>query len=153
MTREEMIKKYTEAAAAHKYIVGFEFSGKLYYTIYNDMIADDLLKLDRASTKKGGMLKVRIRLSQKIKTILLHTGKAILLGTADLLNTADIYNKGERFERIITETLTNETWTKDSVPFWQAGDIRLHGEEVQVKFDGAELTNEKTLARLNLSLA
>ena len=57
------------------------------------------------------------------------------------------YNKGENFERVITELLIGETWVKDSVPFNVAGDIRWNGEEVQIKFDGAELTNEKTLAR------
>ena len=58
------------------------------------------------------------------------------------------YNKGECFERVITETLTGETWVKDSVPFNVAGDITLNGEQVQIKFDGAELTNERTLMRI-----
>lgn len=147
MTREDMIQGYITKSAAHKYIVGFEQAGKLYYTVYTGMIADELLKLDRASTKKGGMLKIRIKLNAKIKAMLLNAGKAILLGAADLLNTNDKYNKGERFERLITETLTTEVWQKDNIPFWQAGDICWHGEQVQVKFDGAELTNEKTLAR------
>lgn len=147
MTREEMIRGYMEKAAAHKYIVGFEQGSKLYYTVYTGMIADDLLKLDRASTKKGGMLKIRVRLNTKAKAMILNAGKAILLGAASLLDTDDKYNKGERFERLITETLTGEKWEKDSVPFWQAGDICWHGEQVQIKLDGAELTNEKTLAR------
>ena len=147
MTREDMIQGYMEKSASHKYIVGFEQAGNLYYTVYAGMIADDLLKLDRASTKKGGMQKIRIRLNTKAKVMLMNAGKAILLGAADLLNTDDKYNRGERFERLITETLTHEKWEKDNVPFWQAGDICWRGEQVQVKFDGAELTNEKTLAR------
>lgn len=147
MTREEMIQGYMEKSAAHKYIVGFEWGGNLYYTIYTGMIADDVLKLDRASTKKGGMLKIRVRLNTKVKAMLLNAGKAILLGAASLLDTDDKYNKGERFERLITETLTDEKWEKDNVPFWQAGDICWHGEQVQIKLDGAELTNEKTLAK------
>ena len=146
MTREEMIRNYATLAAAHKYIVGFESAGKLYYTVYADMIADELLKLDRASSKKGGMAKIRVRLSSKIKAILLHTGKAIEIGNAEEL-TAGKYNRGENFERVITEKLTGETWVKDNVPFNVAGDIRLNGEEIQIKFDGAELTNEKVLAR------
>lgn len=148
MTREEMIRNYTNRAAAHKYIVGFVFNGELYYTVYMGMIADELLKLDRASSKKGGMLKVRVKLSAKAKAILLNAGKAIKLGAASLLDTNDKYNKGERFEKLITELLTGEKWAKDSTPFWQAGDICWHGEQVQVKLDGAELTNERTLARV-----
>ena len=54
----------------------------------------------------------------------------------------------ENFERELTERWTSETWVKDSVPFWVAGDMRVDGVEVQVKLDGAELTNERTLARL-----
>lgn len=146
MTRDEMIKTYASLAVAHKYIVGFEFAGRLYYTVYAGMIADELLKLDRASAKKGGMTKVRVRLSAKIKAILLHTGKAIEIGDATEL-TVGKYNKGENFERVITEKLTDEIWTKDRVPFNVAGDIRLNGEEIQIKFDGAELTNERTLTR------
>ena len=147
MTREQMIENYSRMAAAHKYLVGFESAGKLYYTMFDGMIRDDLLKADRAAKSKGGMMKVRIRFSAKVKAMLLASGKAMLLGAADLLNTDDKYNKGERFERLVTETLTTETWAKDSIPWNVAGDIRLNGEEVQVKFDGAELTNERTLAR------
>lgn len=146
MTREEMIRTYAELAAAHKYIVGWEEAGKLYYTVYSGMIADDLLKLDRASSKKGGMQKIRVRLSAKVKAILKATGKAIQCGEASEL-TAGKYNKGENFERVITEKLTGKAWTKDNIPFNVAGDIRWNGEEIQIKFDGAELTNEKTLAR------
>lgn len=147
MTREEMIQMYAALAAAHKYIVGFVYAGYLYYTVYTGMIAGELLKLDRASSKKGGMLKIRVRISAKDRAILLDSGKAVKVGTADLLETNDKYNRGERFERVMTELLTDETWTKDSVPFNVAGDICWNGEQVQIKFDGAELTNEKTLAR------
>ena len=147
MTREDMIREYANRSAAHKYIVGFECRGNLYYTVYAGMIADELLKLDRASSKKGGMLKVRIRFSSKLKAAIVNAGKAINLGKASLLDTADKYNKGERFERLITETLTDEVWVKDQIPFWVAGDIRINGEEIQIKMDGAELTNEKALAR------
>ena len=145
--KEMMIRTYLKHTAAHKYLVGFEQDGNIYYTVYAGMIADELLKMDRASSKKGGMLKIRVRLSAKIKRILTNSGKAVLIGSAALLNTDDSYNKGERFERLITERLTNTVWHKDRIPFWQAGDICWNGEQVQIKFDGAELTNEKVLAR------
>ena len=147
MTREEMIREYARMAAAHKYIVGYEDKGNLFYAVFDGMIRDDMLKGDRAASSKGGMMKVRVRVSSKVKAILRSSGKAILLGAADLLNTNDKYNRGERFERLVTERLTGKAWAKDSVPFNVAGDIQLNGEEIQIKFDGAELTNEKTLAR------
>ena len=148
MTRNEMIARYNALAVATAYIIGFVFGGNLYYTM-SAHIADQFLKYDRMSSKRGGWAKIRVRLSSADRKALVECGKAMLIGSAELLNTADKYNKGERFERIITETLTGETWVKDSVPFNVAGDITLNGEEVQIKFDGAELTNEKMLTRIS----
>lgn len=148
MTRNEMINRYNALSVATAYIIGFVLNGLLYYTM-SAHIADEFLKLDRMSSKRGGWAKIRVKLSSADRKALVECGKAIMIGSADLLNTADKYNKGERFERIITETLTGETWVKDSVPFNVAGDITLNGQEVQIKFDGAELTNEKTLMRIS----
>ena len=147
MTRNEMINRYNALAVATAYIVGFILDGMLYYTM-SAHIADEFLKLDRMSSKRGGWAKIRVKLTSADRKALVACGKAIMVGSADLLNTADKYNKGERFERVITETLTGETWVKDSVPFNVAGDITLNGQDVQIKFDGAELTNEKTLMRM-----
>ena len=148
MTRNEMIARYNALAVATAYIVGFILDGMLYYTM-SAHIADDFLKLDRMSSKRGGWAKIRVMLSSADRKALVACGKAIMIGSADLLNTDDKYNKGERFEKIITETLTGEMWVKDSVPFNVAGDITLNGEQVQIKFDGAELTNERTHMRMS----
>ena len=148
MTRNEMIARYNALAVATAYIVGFILDGMLYYTM-SAHIADDFLKLDRMSSKRGGWAKIRVKLTSADRKALVACGKAIMIGSADLLDTDDKYNKGERFEKIITETLTGETWVKDSVPFNMAGDITLNGEQVQIKFDGAELTNERTLMRMS----
>jgi hypothetical protein len=147
MTRNEMIARYNALAVATAYIVGFVLDGLLYYTM-SAHIADEFLKLDRMSSKRGGWAKIRVKLTASDRKGLVMGGKAVLIGSADLLDTADKYNKGERFERIITETLTGEKWVKDSVPFNVAGDITLNGEQVQIKFDGAELTNERMLMRI-----
>ena len=148
MTRNEMIARYNALAVATAYIVGFILDGMLYYTM-SAHIADDFLKLDRMSSKRGGWAKIRVKLTSADRKALVACGKAIMIGSADLLDTDDKYNKGERFEKIITEKLTGETWVKDSVPFNVAGDITLNGEEVQIKFDGAELTNERILMRMS----
>ena len=148
MTRNEMIRRYEALSAAAAYIIGFVQNGLLYYILTAE-IADDFLKLDHMSSKRGGWAKIRVKLSAANRKALIANGQAILLGAAaDLLDTADKYNKGERFERVITETLTAEKWVKDSVPFNVAGDITLNGQQVQIKLNGAELTNEKTLARM-----
>lgn len=146
MTRTEMIDRYNALSASTAYIIGFILNGLLYYTMFAH-IADQFLKYDRMSSKRGGWAKIRVRLSSADRKALVDHGQAILLGSAELL-TDKKYNKGECFERVITETLTGEQWVKDSVPFNVAGDITLNGEQVQIKFDGAELTNEKCLMRI-----
>ena len=147
MTLNEMISTYKRASAAHAYMFGFVQNGKL-YTVKSNALIENACKLDRASSAKGGYAKVRINFTAKLKAMLIATGKAICEGSAELMEYADKYNKGEHYEHYITERYTKETWTKDSVPFTVAGDIELNGVQIQIKFDGAELTNERTLARL-----
>ena len=146
MFNTEMANRYNRIAGAHKYIVGFVRRGVVYYVELNFAELCQLLKDDHASSKRGGMLKLRIRVSSEQAIKFIYSGKAVKLCAVEELNS-DKYNKGENFERIVTETLTSELWVKDSVPFWVKGDINVNGEEIQIKLDGAELTNEKTLAR------
>ena len=148
MTLTEMINLYNELSVADGYIVGFILNHLLYYVRFDGHLPTEILKFDRASSKRGGMAKVRVRVASEIRKAMVANGQAVLLGSEELLNTADKWNKGERFERVITETLTAETWVKDSVPFNVAGDIELNGKQIQIKFTDAELTNEKTLRRL-----
>lgn len=147
MTLTEMINLYNTLTAAEGYIVGFILNHLLYYVRFDGHLPTEILKFDRASSKRGGMAKVRVRMGADFRKAMVASGQAVLMGAETLLQTADKYNRGERFERIITETLTAETWVKDSVPFNVAGDIELNGKQIQVKFDDAELTNEKTLKR------
>ena len=147
MNRNEMINRYNALSASTAYIIGFVLNGLLYYTM-SAHINPDFLKYDRMSSKRGGWAKIRVRLSSADRKALVECGRAVLLGSAELLADTK-YNKGECFERVITESLTGEQWVKDSVPFNVAGDITLNGEQVQIKFDGAELTNEKMLMRIS----
>ena len=147
MTLNEMITLYNELTAAEGYIVGFILNHLLYYVRF-DHLPTEILKFDRASSKRGGMAKVRVRLGADIRKALVANGQAVLMGSETMLMTTDKWNKGERFERIITETLTAEKWVKDHTPFNVVGDIELEGKQIQVKFDDAELTNEKTLKRI-----
>ena len=130
---------------ADAYILGFEHAGKIYMKLMREL-RDDVLKLDRASSKKGGMAKVRVRVSAKVKAILIAQG-AQVIGEAYELTLDKKHNRGENFERIITEKLTGRKWEKDNVAWNVQGDIEWNGMQIQIKFDSAELTNEKTLAR------
>lgn len=146
MSMNEMTIAYARKTAAHKYALGFVYEGRLYVVVLSFAELSRFFKLDRASSKRGGFAKIRIKLTAKDRAELSATAE--LLGAEDLLTADPKHNKGENFERELTERWTAETWVKDSIPFWVKGDITVNGEEVQVKLDGAELTNEKILARL-----
>lgn len=146
MTMNEMMNRYEALSAAHTYALGFAHTGNLYAVKLSFAELSAYFKLDRASSKRGGFAKIRIKLTAKDRAEL--SAKAELIGAEDLLTADPAHNKGENFERELTERWTAETWVKDSVPFWVAGDIRVNGVEIQVKLDGAELTNEKTLSRI-----
>ena len=146
MTMNEMVILYARKSAAHKYALGFVYEGKLYVVVLSFAELSRFFKLDRASSKRGGFAKIRIKLTAKDRAELSATAE--LIGAKDLLTKDAKHNKGENFERELTERWTAETWVKDSVPFYVAGDIRVDGVEIQVKLDGAELTNEKILSRI-----
>ena len=145
MSYEEMNTLYEKFTAATMYNLGFIFQHKL-YGIDLRKLPQECLKLNRASSKRGGAQRIRIRLSKAVKLQLIAMG-AEQLGAETLLTGNDHYNKGERYERIITER-AGQTWTKDSVPFYVAGDLALNGEQIQIKLDGATLVEETTLYKL-----
>lgn len=145
MTREEMLQKYEAKTAAKAYIVGFTYNGKLcvVYLDNLDAIAESI-KLDRAAKSHGGMVKLRLRLDKWAKAKL---ARKAMVYNLDAMSYTDMKNRGNMFERFIHE-LNGKIWVKNSTPFWMAGDIELNGKQVQIKFDSAEITNEKTLAAL-----
>jgi hypothetical protein len=146
MTMTEMMNAYNARSASHTYALGFVEAHNLYAVKLNFEELSRFFKLDRASSKRGGFAKIRIKLTSKDRAEL--SENAELIGAESLLTADPTHNKGENFERELTERWTSETWEKDSVPFWVAGDLRVDGVEIQVKLDGAELTNERTLGRL-----
>ena len=145
MTRNEMLARYDELKASDIYAVGFEYSNQLYVTMTKEL-RDDCVKLDSASTAKGSYAKLRIKLNARIKAMLVATKKAVCWGSIELIDYKDQYNRGDHFEKVVVERLTKTEWHKNNTPFNIAGDLEWNGQQVQVKFDGAELTNEKTLS-------
>lgn len=146
MTMTEMMTAYNARSASHAYALGFIQKGNLYAVKLSFSELSRYFKLDRASSARGGFAKIRIKLSSADRKALSMVAE--LIGAESLLTADPTHNKGENFERELTERWTAETWVKDSVPFWVAGDITVNGEQVQVKLDGAELTNERTLSKL-----
>lgn len=145
MTLETMTTLYNLFSAAHAYILGFVLYGRVYYVPMDFKTLCQYCKLDHASSAKGGGAKVRIKIRAKEKQNLLRAAR--LIGLEDELVGLG-KNLGDNFERMVTEKLAGQKWHKDSTPFNLAGDVRINGTEIQVKFDGATLVTQKTLERL-----
>lgn len=149
---EEMRDFYGKTAFTHKYLFGWTENSDVYAVFVEwDSFKNLLLKNDRAATSKGGALKIRVRIDTKARAILKKS--AFILGTVDELTEDKKYNRGENFERMVTEKLCGVKWEKDSIPYYMAGDIEYKGQAIQVKFDGAELTNAKTYENTKKALA
>ena len=135
-----MVMAYEMVSAADEYWFGFVLNHNLYVVPHMTFAElGQFFKKDRASTKKGGFQKVRVKANANELPALLP--RAILLGSEDLLNR--MKNRGEALESILLERYCGETWKKNDTPFWVAGDMVIDGKQVQVKFNSAELTNEK----------
>jgi len=151
MTLIGMQRKYNKHSAADEYWFAFPRRGKVYF-IKLRHIPRKYMRLTHAASSRGGYAKIKLYISSAECDEAIQKGKAIYLCEESELDSDLGHNRGENVERIITETYTTQTWIKDSVPFWIAGDIEINGKQIQIKFIGAELTNESTLQK-NFGLA
>ena len=100
MTMQEMMTRYNERAGAHEYALGFVHGGNLYAQRLSFEKLSRFFKLDRASSKRGGFAKIRIKLTAKDRAELSATAE--LIGAESLLTADPAHNKGENFERELT---------------------------------------------------
>lgn len=138
-----LIAAYIALTAASEYWFGFILNHKVY--VVTGMTFTDLrpfLKIEKAAASKGGHSKIRIK--ARVGELAELLPRATLLGDEEIL-ADEKWNTGIKFEKVVTEQVAGQEWVRDSVPFWIAGDLELNGKQIQVKFNGAELTNEKTI--------
>lgn len=139
-----MITKYHKLSASHIYCFGITFEDGV-YAYMSKHLPRKVLRAEKASSKNGGYRQVKFRPTKAWKREMIESGKAIKVASmADFMALAP-KNKGCKFEMWVTETYTTEKWVKDSVRFDKAGDVIINGENVQVKFEGAEVINERSL--------
>lgn len=147
MTINEMLATYHAHSAASLYYLGFVLNGLVYTA---QLSFDELVtycKLDHTSSARGGYAKIRIRIGKRAACELVLSGKATAIAYEEELKPENNkYNRGENYERIITEQ-AGQTWVKDRIPFWVAGDIEINGIQIQIKLNGATLVEEPTLVR------
>jgi hypothetical protein len=142
MTKKTLLNYYRKYSAADSYILGFVFDKKLYFIEVAE-IMPRFLSVEPASRNQGENL--RLRLKKKYREQLMKKNP-ICLGDASLL-VAEKYNKGEIFEKLVTEHF-NQTWKKDTIPFWVQGDIRVDEKEIQIKLDSATLMNTSQIKKI-----
>jgi hypothetical protein len=144
MNKNTMIKNYRRFSAADAYIIGFTYKHEV-YMVEVEEIAPRYMRVEHESSKKGGCAKLQLRLTNQYMEQLIRKG-AQVIGDEDIL--VGEYNKGVEFERVISEMNGVEYRGKDSVPFYEAGDLNVDGKEIQIKFNGAQIVVERTLKRL-----
>jgi hypothetical protein len=138
-----LINAYHANSAANEYWFGFILNHLVY--VVTGMTFEELapfFKTEKAAQSKGGFTKIRIKARVAECTALVE--RATLLGGEEILHD-EKWNTGIKFEQIVTEQIAGQKWERDSVPFWVGPDIALDGRKIQVKFNGAELTNERTI--------
>lgn len=145
MTKQEMINGWKNLETADYYIIGFAYKHRVYMLAQDD-INEDYIALDRESSKRGGGLKIRFKLDNEKRLALIAQG-AQEIGIDTMLKQPK-KNKGEAFEDMIKARFNQPHDKKDSTPFYEAGDMRYNNKEVQIKFEGGQLTTEKQLNRL-----
>lgn len=140
-----MIATYEANSAADEYWFGFILNHVVY--VVKNIGFDGLAKYfkkDVASSRRGGFTKIRIRAKVDELAELLPMAEALC--SEEELRAMN-KNIGRAFEKLIYKRFTTEEWVADSVPFFEAGDVRIDGKEIQLKFNDSELTNEKILKR------
>lgn len=155
---------------AHLTIFGWKDSANNVYAVTLRHIPRAWLKFDRASTSKGGVMKVRVKPSvQHLNG--LHTNLTFeRLGKYDELHAAyeKAYlkynarrhaedpkryalvdkapkNDGWMLECYYRQERAGQTWEPDQVKFWKGPDVVVNGIEYQVKFNTAEYFNEQSI--------
>lgn len=141
-----LINVYNALAYTHNYIWGFEYKKTIYMAITTAEVMPYVCKLDKASRGAGYALRFCPNADQKLALM----PKAEPLCSTEYFKTLvsnSKYNNGEIFEKLVTEKF-GQVWTKDNIPFTEAGDIDVNGIAYQIKFQKATFCNEKSIANL-----
>lgn len=142
--KKTMIDFYNERSYTHRYIFGVSYKGTVYAVRAESDVLPYQLTLDDASRGAGSALKFRPNNDQRIALIAL--GAEVVCSTAELEHLFKVskYNRGEIFEKLVTE-MYGQTWKKDNVPFYKAGDIVIDGVSYQIKYERATFLTEKQM--------
>lgn len=137
--------RYHKISYTDNYKLGFIYKGLVYCTTTKADIIPHVLTLDKASRGAGYSIRFKPTVAQKL--LLLSNSEVICSAEYfESLVKGSKYNAGEIFEMLITEKF-GQVWTKDNIPFTEAGDLEVDGVAYQIKFEKATFITEKSLAR------
>lgn len=141
---ERLINFYESKAYAHNYIFGFTFAKNVYMVQTTADILPYVMTLDSASRGQGYSLRFKPNKTQK--ALLIEKGAKVLCSEQMFMDEVESskYNRGEIFEKLVTEQF-GQVWEKDNIPYTEAGDIEVDGIDIQIKFEKATFTNEKSM--------
>lgn len=151
-----MLSLYHRYSAADRYLWYIVVDHRV-YMYFTDKLPRSMFKVEPCSNKDSGTYGIRFRPTAQYKRHLIETGKATYIMTeAEFMAIAredgKHINNGERFEKWATETLMGVKWEKDKIPFYVQGDIVLDGLQIQLKGEGATITNDSVLTNAKKAL-
>ena len=153
---DRMRKQYEQFTAAEGYIIGFRNGDKV-YAINLDKIPRRYTRIQKESKSNGGGYGLYIKITEPAILAEIMPKAYYVCELADLIDNKGhfdqkgelrYFNKGVMFEKKIWELNGMEFRGKDSVRFYESGDITIDGKEIQVKFEWARICYDRTLKRL-----
>jgi hypothetical protein len=146
MTRlDRMRRDYERFTKAEGYIIGFPV-GDMVYGAKLDKIPRRYTKVQKECSKMGGTYGLYINVKSKKAQAELMKNAFPVCTLAELEDGT--YNKGVMFEKSVYEYFGQTFRGKDSVRFYQSGDITIDGVEIQVKYLHARICYDTTLTKL-----
>ena len=146
MTRlDRMRKDYERFTKAEGYIIGFPV-GDMVYGAKLDKIPRRYTKVQKECSRMGSTYGLYINVKSKKAQAELMKNAFPVCTLAELEDGT--YNKGVMFEKSVYEYFGQTFRGKDSVRFYQSGDITIDGVEIQVKYLHARICYDTTLTKL-----
>lgn len=146
MTRlDRMRRDYEKFTKAEGYIIGFPV-GDMVYGAKLDKIPRRYTKVQKECSRMGGTYGLYINVKSKKAQAELMKNAFPVCTLAELEDGT--YNKGVMFEKSVYEYFGQTFRGKDSVRFYQSGDITIDGVEIQVKYLHARICYDTTLTKL-----
>ena len=146
MTRlDRMRRDYEKFTKAEGYIIGFPV-GDMVYGAKLDKIPRRYTKVQKECSKMGGTYGLYINVKSKKAQAELMKNAFPVCSLAEL--ESGKYNTGVMFEKSVYEYFGQTFRGKDSVRFYQSGDITIDGVEIQVKYLHARICYDTTLTKL-----